>query len=295
MEAALDAQVWAEVQRRATDSMYGPTDDFTRSALGGASSKTVRQAMEAALDAQVWAEVQRRATDSMYGPTDDFTRSALGGASSKTVRQAMEYLLSSGESQRTAQPPPQDSFNYRSGSRGTRNDYRYQEQTSSPGGSGQSHDQYFDDLYNDLFGNTWEDPFSNRSGNRGFKNDHRQRTQTGTNEPPKSSTSAQSEPNTPPESEKTRWAKGIADQIASQYHQYSWLKSEDPTNILKVLNTITKLREQAKAKGETISDRQIYLRFRRTVEPKGPEDSLQTSFRILDAFMGGSPNNKLPI
>jgi uncharacterized protein YktA (UPF0223 family) len=243
-------------------------------------------------DRHVWANVQE--TVETYGPNDSYgyVDAALRGASSDTVRKAMKTALDGrvwANVQETVETyGPNDSYGYVDAAlRGASSDTvrKAMKYLISQGESQQTDEQ------------TTTGSFGYRSGNRGYHHDHRQRQQTGSREQHRTSAKphAENEKPNPQESEKVTRAKTVIAQIVSSYPGYKWLNSEDPQNVVKVLNTIERLRTQAKAKGETISDREIYLRFRRAVDTKSQEHSLQTSFRILDALMGGSPNNNLPV
>ncbi len=86
----------------------------------------------------------------------------------------------------------------------------------------------------------------------------------------------------------------IVARVTANDRQFAWLANEDPANVLRVVNTVKKLRATAAAKQETITDKAIYIRYRRSIENNNPDKTLEVSFRILDALMGGKVNGSLP-
>lgn len=77
----------------------------------------------------------------------------------------------------------------------------------------------------------------------------------------------------------------------------AWLLTEDRLVIRRVVNTVRVIRQNAQSESRTITDREIYIRYRRLIEqPKDDTniDEVLRSFKILQALMGGGPSGKLP-
>jgi hypothetical protein len=78
-----------------------------------------------------------------------------------------------------------------------------------------------------------------------------------------------------------------------------WLLEAPADDVRRVITTIQALRDKADKPEDMISDRKIYLKYRAAIEiGEGDKDRqvdprLETSFRIVDALMGG-PGGKLP-
>jgi hypothetical protein len=82
--------------------------------------------------------------------------------------------------------------------------------------------------------------------------------------------------------------------VVASGREYGWLQREDPKVVLRVVRTVRTLRAQAEVKERTVSDRDIYIRYRRMIETPDSSPRLEASFRIIDAMMGGKVSGKLP-
>lgn len=89
----------------------------------------------------------------------------------------------------------------------------------------------------------------------------------------------------------------VVDTVVRGNRSYGWLKGTDPSAIRQVIDDVLTLRAAAKAKGEAITDRDVYIHFRKANDPslsEGSSDAQRALFTIIDAMMSGSLKGKLP-
>jgi hypothetical protein len=89
-----DADIWREVQRRASTGVSGVDSRYVQEPLKGASSDSARSAMRMALDADIWREVQRRASTGVSGVDSRYVQEPLKGASSQMMKNVFMRILS---------------------------------------------------------------------------------------------------------------------------------------------------------------------------------------------------------
>jgi hypothetical protein len=258
MKAALDRAVLREA--RACLERYGANDPLRRAdnALAQASSKQARAAMRAALDKQVFTEAKTSAE--RYGANDPLQRvqQTLSRTSSKRARAAMERLLPKPEANSGFTPPIFE----------------------------------MPDL-EDLFGRSYEDFLRGAFDEERFRTifeQARQQARGGqrAHTPPPRAEAP------PAENPKLTEVRRIVAKVVASDRQYSWLQREDPKVVLRVVNTVRRLRANATDQQVVISDREIYIIYRRKIETPDSSPELETSFRIIDALMGGKVSGKLP-
>lgn len=258
---ATDGLVWQQAQHEAW--VYGPGSERVKRAIAQASSRTATTAMKTMLDNLIWKKAQDDTR--VYGFASARVHQTISNASNSDARGAMRLGL--------------DTFGWQ---------------------------KLRDDAW--AYG-----PDSNRvavalrhissakarlvmAGLLGANTGH-QRASSSSRQNPTPPPRPRAQPRAEPaakESSKRQEAEQIARQVAAEDRKFGWLASEDPGNVLRVINTVRKLREQAAESGSEISDFQIYVRFRRKIETPNPSDRLRQSFSILDAMMGGKPKGKLP-
>lgn len=89
----------------------------------------------------------------------------------------------------------------------------------------------------------------------------------------------------------------VVDTVVRGNRSYGWLKGTDPSAIRQVIDEVLTLRAAAKAKGEAITDRDVYIHFRKANDPslsEGNSHEQRALFTIIDAMMSGSLKGKLP-
>lgn len=88
----------------------------------------------------------------------------------------------------------------------------------------------------------------------------------------------------------------IIEKIVDNNNQYSWLKNYDENTISNVIVSIKTIRKEAKKQHITLSDRDIYILFRKKIETiSSTHDTLaKENFYIIDALMSGNNKNQLP-
>lgn len=207
-------------------------------------------------DKQLWEEVQAYAKRYGVSPTG----SKLSHASSRLVGSIMNSLL---------QNNPQTSGSPRSG--------------RSESGRGRSESDGFRTPFDDMFA--------------GAGGEYRETGQQGSSsgqQPPPQQEQPRTTPRPPRQPSKLDEAREIIRRAIAVDSSFSWLGRKDPNEVLRVINSVKAIRKNSAEKGETISDREIYLRYRRKVEVGEANDSTQESLTILTALMGGKPNGKLP-
>lgn len=97
-----------------------------------------------------------------------------------------------------------------------------------------------------------------------------------------------------------RKAANVPKEVKGKPTQYPhrWLSRIDRSDARRVISSVKAMRKNADAKGETITDFEIYLRYRRAIEqPKNGTVSpeVERSFKILSAMMNDDPRRgKLP-
>lgn len=267
---AVDGMVWRMAERDVQN--YGPTSAVVELGLTRASSLASKYAMKVMLDQYVLQAAKQNAQT--YGFASAVVSVGLGGASNPGVSEVIRLALDSigwEELQDNAQ-------NYGPNSPVTTIALSkiFHEKARS--------------LMGQLLGTT-----HNAQRQESARTNDTQRQNTTPPPRPKAPPTPRPQPRPQPKvNEKRQEAERIAREVAAQDRKFGWLASEDPGNILRVINTVRKLREQAAQTGTEISDFQVYVRFRRKIETSDPSDQLKRSFSILDAMMGGKPKGKLP-
>jgi len=100
-----------------------------------------------------------------------------------------------------------------------------------------------------------------------------------------------------PESSADIDIRKVVDTVIGRNRNYGWLKGTDPSAIRQVIDEVLTLRAAAKAKGEAITDRDVYIHFRKANDPslsEGNSHEQRALFTIIDAMMSGSLKGKLP-
>jgi hypothetical protein len=259
----VDHRVWEKVQSQAR--MFGPASHYTQEALSAASTRTSRSAMHAALDNLVWEKVQSQAR--MFGPASHYTQEALSAASTRTSQALFKRQV--------------------------------EQQSAAKGGRAHTGAFNTEDFINDTFRrrqgtHSSAYDFSRNSSRTGYE-------QRGARPNDGSHTgSRQSSDRTRPEAPKAAPTRNLEVErvvaiAVSRDKSFSWLRTTDAGEVQRVINTVRQLRQQAQSKGAEITDRDIYLRYRRLADKPAEEKNVRImkSYQILEALMGGY-KGKLP-
>lgn len=90
----------------------------------------------------------------------------------------------------------------------------------------------------------------------------------------------------------------IVNSVILRHPEQSWLRREDRARIKRVIDEIRVIRAEAAAEGREITDREIYLTYRRKVESSELDDDearVHTeAAQIVSAMMGANPKGTLP-
>lgn len=92
----------------------------------------------------------------------------------------------------------------------------------------------------------------------------------------------------------------VVGQVVARDRKYGWLQREDPKDVRRVINSVRAARQKALESGGNLTDRDVYLRYRKHAD-KGETNgrdlaspAIVKSFKILDAMMGGNIRGKIP-
>jgi hypothetical protein len=289
-----DKIVWQQAETQAQS--YGPENATVQRTLRAASNPQAEQAMRAALDKIVWQQAETQAQS--YGPENATVQRTLRAAFNNNSINIIKALL--------PKPEPRNERVYETPPRSTppplpkktlldrllrRNRHRHQnhyQQQTPPFEGGINFEDYMrqvheetermmKDLFDDLFqgaGGMYDVPPFGQS-------------------PPRKETNK-----TPPQTERDKAdqeAREIVRTVIASDRSAQWLASTDIKAVRRVIATVRVLRSKAEEKGEAISDRDIYIRYRRIVETNADASpEIKESLHILTAFMGGSPKGNLP-
>jgi hypothetical protein len=292
MQAALDKTIWQKLQT--TVSTFGISDPDVARYLIAASSVQSKRAMQAALDKTIWQKLQT--TVSTFGISDpDVARYLNHSYSSKSAR-VMKRLLPqpSAGSDYAYEAPVAEPLRPRRTLLDRllrRNKHRkhesYQQQVPPFGGTNfedfmrqvrEDHERMMKDLFDDLFqgaGGIYDVP--------PFGQSVPPRQETGSKQPQTEREKANQE------------AREIVRKAIAADRSAQWLARADVSSVRRVISTVRVLRTKAEESGDAISDRDIYIRYRRIVETnENASPQVEESLKILTALMGGSPSGKLP-
>lgn len=86
----------------------------------------------------------------------------------------------------------------------------------------------------------------------------------------------------------------VVSHVVTQNRRYSWLQSEQPEDIKRVINTVRKMRQSAVDQGKTLSDPKVYRKYRMKSDRDPDNPRLKKSVEILDALMLGDFKGQLP-
>jgi hypothetical protein len=232
----------------------GPTSFSVTTSLGAASSRESGEAMRAALDKIIWEKVQRDAK--RMGPTSFSVTTSLGAASSRESGEAMRRQLGGSYDEGSSRSEDYDSFDY-------------------------------EDFFKDAFrGGTFREAFEEEARRRRAGQQRQQHTAGGQQH--------QTRREAPPKTSLDVEAAQIIQKVVSSDRQAGWLAGADRADIKRVISTVRTIRRKAAEKGEEITDRHIYLRYRRLLERDDVNPQTEESFKILAAMMGNNPKGTLP-
>lgn len=85
-------------------------------------------------------------------------------------------------------------------------------------------------------------------------------------------------------------ARAIVQKVVANNENFGWLATADLRDVRRVVNTVREKRRT----NSGMTDRDIYLAYRRLVETPGYSEKIKRSFDILSAMMGGEPSGELP-
>ncbi|HSH18123.1 MAG TPA: hypothetical protein VK978_01945 [Candidatus Saccharimonadales bacterium] len=264
MKATLDGMVLNAVHEGA--ELYGPGGYTLQRTLNAASTPAIRAAMQATLDSRVLKKAKEDA--GLFGADSYSIGRTLDAASSASVRQVFARTVGTDSAQSWKQ---QENFGYKA--------------------SQQNFNA--EDIFTNYFKNQRRQDRQTRTNSRqtgtggNYGNGYRQQQSARREAPPR-------------RPEKDTEVEQVVGRVVSGDRQYGWLRSEDPKDVRRVINTVRAARKSATDKGRELSDREIYLRYRRLAD-KGEssghdiaDPALVKSFKILDAMMGGNIRGKLP-
>jgi hypothetical protein len=301
MEAALDSIVWRQAKRM-TKKVDLSTDFWKVSRiLGSASNYQARSAMEAALDKEIW--YQARAKTREKGIREWQISALLSKASNYQFRDAMETTLREdlprelgfdrlkklrgilsvimgGQTKEQGRVKPKPSSRERQEETPPQYEYAYDVPDM---------EDFFRNFFRDTFGQDTPPGYDERQG-------------TGARD--------RTTPPPPPRQERTSKYQEVDAIVAEAERAFykdnptatkwneKWLTRTDKAAIQRVVNSVRQIREQAVEKGETVTDRQIYIMYRRKIETdqldEATKQRLTGSTQIILALMGGKPSGKLP-
>ena len=284
MRLAMDSYVLEKAKRRAAE--YGVGHLLTRDVLRSASSPNAASVIRAALDSVAFRRAQRCAKD--FGVKHLLTRNALSDASSPNAKDAMRTALDKTVFEQVLQRV-----------KGVGVQHIFTRDALS-GASSPEVRQVFERAIEDSDSQrrTWHGGTTRGAANSGSQQ-HQQRTST-ERERIRQETEAQQAERVRREQKKQKEAEArrIVDSVVSKDKSASWLRGEPLTNIIRVINTVRMARERADETGEPITDKDIYIQYRKKIEVINGEESdqqrLNGSFKIISAMMGGDKNGTFP-
>lgn len=289
IEVSLDTLVLSTVEREA--DTYGPGSYYVKEALKPASSKTVRKAMICALDGRVLDNARREVRT--YGPGSYYEKEALKAASSPAASRGMKAALDGmvfDKVQSESRTYGNDSYFTKealkaASSKSVAAVFARKLQTQERQSTSQSSYEGYG-FTSDAFGNAFRERAKARR-------ESYSRQEQARREPPRTEKPA-------PQPEKDVEVASIIGQVVARDRQYGWLQREDPRDVRRVINSVRAARQKAMEVGNEVSDRDIYLRYRKHADrgEQGGRDladpAIVRSFKILDAMMGGNIRGKLP-
>ncbi|MEO7364472.1 MAG: hypothetical protein ABIV43_03115 [Candidatus Saccharimonadales bacterium] len=299
MRIALDADVWNDVKYAILH--YGSGSATAHSIIKKASCSGLGAAMRASLDSHTWREVNQAIRS--YGAQSSTAQQILRSGSSPTVIRIMRGFMP--EPTQREESSPFDGGDYGNQPTVEERLADYDDVTLESilqnmfksGKSGfpftrvrserrqQNIDEMWEKIRTIRAARAAAEESARQARSRQSAEDERRRQQsTHTANRQKNKSERQT-----PEIEAIIKNAVVADR------QFKWLQNADRQDVKRVVATVRQLRARAAEEGKELSDRAIYLRYRRAVDkPQGEVDpAVLQSYKILEALMGGNIRGKL--
>ncbi len=334
MRAALDTSVWKNVQAAIKESA-DTNDYFVQKALKGASGLNIALSMISAINTTVWQNVQRTMKES-GDPNDYFVQKALKGASSSTIASLMEGFLPKPKPRKEYASSYEYSYDddplygvYTSAKTSEEGDVEYLASLT---------DVELDQELQQRFRKSFIFSVFNAAKAKAKQDEQIQQERDRINAYRTASVAAAAEQARLRASERARQRaeeqarqrqqdrtrhdtgagqnganadskigdpdlESIIAKAASADRQFAWLGRADRAQVKAVIDTVKAARAKAAEKGEIMSDRDLYLRYRKSVDKaQGPMSDAERAkhkqkmqaYQIFEALIGGNIKGKLP-
>lgn len=280
MRSALDKNIWAQAQVKASRVDLGSGGFWqVEDVIHEASSPKSVQALRAGINQDIWVQAQATARRVNLETGGWRIGDVLDNISNQKLRNIMESAIMQKAASRQRQTRSEQRYTYSAPDLDDL-DRMFRETTDF------DRERIFS---NEIFEKMFEQAFGRSSSRSGQQNNQQRRTTPPRQERPR-----------PQEKRPPRYQEvdNIVRQAISRDSSGRWLANTDKEPIQRVVNSVKVLRKQAKDKGEEITDRQIYIKYRRKIETDSIDEDtkkrLTYSTQILLALMGGKVDGKLP-
>ncbi len=283
MKGAMDGTLWSQIKVAAMTR--GVDNPKTQSLLAAVSSFEARSTMRTALEAQIWPDLQRKVA--IFGLDNKKSQNLLNKIPSdlrQTVRSALDTQLWK-DIQKKARTADAGTIRQQLSKASC---FDATELLRSVLASGQRQEArqprgiFTDADYANFATGSFGRARSERVGTPGTRPRDGRQYQRAATPPPQSATEARA-------ARAANEVTGIVAKAVAKDPGLSWLKTTDTADIARVINTVQRLRARAGEQGKELTDKEVYIKYRRAVEvpPAEVNPRILNSYKILDAFMGG--------